>query len=570
MFFTKEDILKIQQALLQLGVKDSELPSAEPVTYNDTLSIVQDGKNKQIKIEDFFNQISLWKREDFLNITDRYDEHYIMLLEAINLVPVLQRKDGLVITFQDTNGDWRIYQFRGNITEFLNEEKWFDLYDYRNYTIKSFLPDEEDITALTPDENGNSFLALKDRIYDPAIFSGKGYKFVRKNIINIELVTIKIRVINPTTLEGDIYFNINNKGTKVHLSPTIHNTTKLVSEAIKDVLNIAYTDYKVTVANSIVTLTRKYSGSVSPTTFEMYNTGVRVIVEDSTTIDERNIITQEDINKVDTIYEIRYDFDLDGKTITIPKNCVLYFTSGKFYNGSISMDNTIVSTLYEDILSEINISGNYYNIQKYIKDTKSLFQANLDKLNDTVYPITLGFSVNTNIVTMNTSINYSIVSDGKALVPDAMKISKQVNDNTAIVLLDTPASSGNLTTNIEGSREIFKFEVTKTGRTGKSISTTRYLCYYGGNSTANMTAEILNTLNKVSATGVSFNLKVTTKDNDYIWLVVPSYLSITRVISAGFDVTLAAPQTITNNLGSFKAYRTANSLTQATWNLIIS
>lgn len=126
MFFTREDILKIQQALLQLGVKDSELPNAEPVTYDDTLSIVQDGKNKQIRIEDFFNQISLWKREDFLNITDRYDEHYIMLLEAINLVPILQRKDGLVITFQDTNGNWRIYQFRGNITEFLNEEKWFD------------------------------------------------------------------------------------------------------------------------------------------------------------------------------------------------------------------------------------------------------------------------------------------------------------------------------------------------------------------------------------------------------------------------------------------------------------
>ena len=570
MFFTREDILKIQQALLQLSVKDSELPSAEPVTYDDTLSIVQDGKNKQIKIEDFFNQISLWKREDFINITDKYDEHYIMLLEAINLVPVLQRKDGLVITFQDTNGNWRIYQFRGNITEFLNKEKWFDLYDYRNYIVQSIVPDEEDLTVSAPDENGNSLIHLKDRVYNPTIFNGKGYKFVRKNIINVELATIKISVINPTTLEGDIYFNINNRGTKVHLSPTIHNTTKLVSEAIKDALNVVYTDYEVTVANSIVTLTRKYSGNISPTIFEMYNTGVRIIVEDSTTIDERNIITQEDINEEDTIYEIRYDFDLDGKTIIIPNNCVLYFTSGKFYNGSINMDNTIVSTLYEDILSEVNISGNYYNIQKYIEDTKSLFQASINKLNDTVYPITLGFNVNPNVATMNTSINYSIVSDGKALIPDAMKISKQVNDNTAIVLLDEPASSGNLTTNIEGSREIFKFEVTKTGRTGKSTSTTRYLCYYGGNSTANMTAEILNMLNKVSATGVSFNPKITTKDNDYIWIVVPSYLSISRVTSAGFDVTLATPQTITNNLGSFKAYRTANSLTAATWNLVIS
>ena len=124
MFFTREDILKIQQALLKLSIKDSELLSAEPITYDDTLSIVQDGQNKQIKIEDFFNQISIWKIEDFINITDKYDEHYIILSEAINLVPVLQRKDGLVITFQNTNGDWGIYQFRGTIDEFFDTTKW--------------------------------------------------------------------------------------------------------------------------------------------------------------------------------------------------------------------------------------------------------------------------------------------------------------------------------------------------------------------------------------------------------------------------------------------------------------
>ena len=347
MFFTREDILKLQKALLQLGVKDSELPNAESVTYNDILSIVQDGKNKKIKIKDFFNQISLWKKESFINITDTYDKYYITLTEAINTVPILQRKDGLVITFQDTNDDWRIYQFRGNITEFLNEEKWFDLYDYRNYIVKSIVPDEEDLTASTPDKNGNSLVSLKDRIYNPAIFSGKGYKFVRKNIINVKLAVTKISITNPATLEGDVYFNINNKSTKVHFSPTIHNTTKLVSEAIKDALAIAYTDYEVTVANNVVTLTHKYSGSVSPTIFEMYNTGVRVIVEDSTTIDKRNIITQNDINKADTIYEIRYNFDLDDKNITIPNGCSLRFNGGSLSNGKLVGNDTKVEFIGE-------------------------------------------------------------------------------------------------------------------------------------------------------------------------------------------------------------------------------
>jgi hypothetical protein len=196
---------------------------------------------------------------------------------------------------------------------------------------------------------------------------------------------------------------------------------------------------------------------------------------------------------------------------------------------------------------------------------------NLAKLNDTVYPITLGFSINPNVGSMQTDVRYSIISDGKPLVPDTLNVSKRINDDSVIgILANTPVANGSLTTPIQGAREIFKFEVGKKGRTGKSTSQTRYLCYFGGNPVATMTAEILNTLSKVSSIGVSFNPKVTTKDNDYIWLVVPSYLSISRVTSAGFDVILAAPQTITNSLGSFKAYRTANPLTPATWNLVIS
>lgn len=195
---------------------------------------------------------------------------------------------------------------------------------------------------------------------------------------------------------------------------------------------------------------------------------------------------------------------------------------------------------------------------------------NLAKLNDTVYPIILGFTITPNVGTMQTEVRYSVSSDNKPLVPDTSIISKQINDNEPKNILETPSSGGTLSTSIEGAREIFKFAVTKKGRTGKSTSQTRYLCYFGGNPASTMTAEILNTLNKVSATGVSFNPSITTKDNDYIWLVVPSYLSITRVTSAGFDVPLSAPQAINNNLGSFKAYRTINPLTATTWNLVIS
>lgn len=254
----------------------------------------------------------------------------------------------------------------------------------------------------------------------------------------------------------------------------------------------------------------------------------------------------------------------------------------KLEDGSVTNEKLAVSSITKDKLKDRTIGVEKLDpelrqtiaaatgLPEELVESIQNVDENLAKLNDTVYPITLGFSINPNVGSMQTDVRYSIISDGKPLVPDTLLISKQINDATPKTLSNTPASSGNLSTPIEGSREIFKFEVGKKGRTGKTTSQTRYLCYFGGNPAATMTAEILNTLSKVSSTGVSFNPKVTTKDNDYIWLVVPSYLSISRVTSAGFDVTLAAPQTITNSLGSFKAYRTANPLTAATWNLVIS
>ena len=139
MFFTREDILKIQQALFKISVKDSELPNAEPVTPNDIISIVQNGKNKKIKIVDFLEQISFLRDKDIINISNKYDEHYISLSEAINLVPKLQRKEGLFITFQDVNGNWQFYQFRGTLEEFSEEDKWFNL-DFEKYLKETLIP----------------------------------------------------------------------------------------------------------------------------------------------------------------------------------------------------------------------------------------------------------------------------------------------------------------------------------------------------------------------------------------------------------------------------------------------
>ena len=373
---------------------------------------------------------------------------------------------------------------------------------------------------------------------------------------------------------------INNKAvTTEKLNDESVDNSKIAPDAVtydkiknKSIISEKLNDRAVTtekVEEKAITNTKLGDQSVDGRVVREGTLETKHLANESVTTDK---VARKSITK-DKIAEGAVDETLvkDGSIVNskLSKNAV---STDKIENGSVTNEKLASGTLKIDKFDpELrkaieSATGLPDNLVGMIQDVDE----SLAKLNDTVYPIILGFTITPNVGTMQTEIRYSVTSDNKPLVPDTSIISKQINDNAPKNLSDTPTSGGTLSTTIEGAREIFKYAVTKEGRTGKSTSQTRYLCYFGGNPAATMTAEILNTLSKVSATGVSFNPSITTKDNDYIWLVVPSYLSITRVTSAGFDVTLATPQTITNNLGSFKAYRTANPLTEATWNLVIS
>lgn len=53
-----------------------------------------------------------------------------------------------------------------------------------------------------------------------------------------------------------------------------------------------------------------------------------------------NVLTQEDMSKDHTIYEVRYDFDLGGLTITLPEKCTLLFKGGSLNNGVVECNAT--------------------------------------------------------------------------------------------------------------------------------------------------------------------------------------------------------------------------------------
>lgn len=84
-------------------------------------------------------------------------------------------------------------------------------------------------------------------------------------------------------------------------------------------------------------------------------------------VNNTNILQQSDINRASTIYRIQYDYNLQGQTIRIPADCVLFFDGGSLSNGSIVLNNTLVLPQCLDIAKYIscNISGNYQNGQIY-------------------------------------------------------------------------------------------------------------------------------------------------------------------------------------------------------------
>lgn len=79
-----------------------------------------------------------------------------------------------------------------------------------------------------------------------------------------------------------------------------------------------------------------------------------------------NVLAQSMILAANTVYEIRYDYDLQGQEITIPEGCVLDFQGGKFSNGSIQFNNTIINSFNKSFVN-IHVIGACANEKVYVE-----------------------------------------------------------------------------------------------------------------------------------------------------------------------------------------------------------
>lgn len=98
--------------------------------------------------------------------------------------------------------------------------------------------------------------------------------------------------------------------------------------------------------------------------------------------DGKNILTQDMINEPNTVYEIRYDFDLNGATINIPEGCVLKFNGGIIKNGNVNGTNTIIdSTGKYQIFQSIEFGRTFTNTVIYPEYFGAVADDNIDCTN---------------------------------------------------------------------------------------------------------------------------------------------------------------------------------------------
>ena len=161
----------------------------------------------------------------------------------------------------------------------------------------------------------------------------------------------------------------------------------------------------------------------------------------------KNKILSEQLTQTNTIYDIRYNFDLDGSELNVPEGCVLKFNGGSISNGKIVGNNTIIDSSPIHIFNNIELSGSF-GLEYYVE----WFGASSKILNNEVV-------FNHAITQINkTSSGGILLINGRYVISDTVYLRNGVSLK-CVFTLDAEYSA-NPKDNLKGAALLFNFNDT--------------------------------------------------------------------------------------------------------------
>lgn len=167
----------------------------------------------------------------------------------------------------------------------------------------------------------------------------------------------------------------------------------------------------------------------------------------------------------------------------------------------------------------------------------------------------------------NVTLNWSTKFNNQEIEPDLLEVKKGSEVLTSDKTLKTIGDSVT-DTQVYSMTAVIK-GITKTA----SVTVNAYYPMYFGASVNDVlaSADVLAMTKQPIKSSPAGNVTIEVGANEYLWLCVPSTMSINSVKSGGFDVPMAAPVTVAvDGKGDYKCYRSASPFAEGTFNGVIA
>ena len=252
--------------------------------------------------------------------TNRYT-----LETAIVQVPPELRNIGLKVSFINSDGKVETWEFQGGI--FTNTTDWVKQVNDSDFFAleKSTAEKIEDMNAIIKENKNDTDIKLTEnkKIASEANDTAKGLNNKINGNINYEDLSEAARQQIEASGGGSI--------------------TNLPDDD----------DLETVVINGVSKIREKTTKEYIPADY----TGLGRIILRKNMINGVNTLTQVMMKNTNTIYVIRYDFDLSETSITVPEGCTLYFEGGSLKNGTLNPNGAMIVTsqcsFYNIVLSGI-------------------------------------------------------------------------------------------------------------------------------------------------------------------------------------------------------------------------